>query len=320
MFVNFSLLVRGTLLIKMDTNFIDDLLQQAKAKEEEAYKSVEVAKNVDLLFDLGTMTVTDPNELDVKELRANCDDYLKCLTRDDVQLFINKMWELPTSRVDNVVVAKLPKPTSQIPRVKPPPKPRAPTKWESYSKEKGISKRRKDKLVYDETSQEFKPRYGYNRIGADKDDWIMEVPEGPGKDPYEDRFEKKSGERKERVAKNELQRLKNIARGNKFRVTGSNLVPVSPSIAAFTNTEDVVKAASLAKLSTASLGKFESKLKNERAPKNSGKKRQFETNVPGDLKSEKEKNLAAIESLSRKVPKIDMKKAVGTFINKEEKR
>jgi regulator of ribosome biosynthesis len=300
----------------MTTNFIDELLQQAKEKEEEAYKSVEVTKNVDLLFDIGTMTVTDPNELDVKQLRADPEDYLRNLARDDVQLIINKMWDLPTHRVDGCVVAKLPAPTSQIPRVKPAPKPRAPTKWESYAKEKGISSRKKEKLVYDDTNQEWKPRYGYNRIGAEKDDWLMEVPEG--KDDSINYFDKKSGERKERVAKNELQRLRNIARGNKFKITGANLTPVSPSITTFTNKEDVVKAVSLAKASTASLGKFEQKLKHERAPKNSGKKRQFEPNI-GDLKSEKEKNLGMLENLAKKVPKIDIKKAVGTFINKEEK-
>ena len=34
-------------------------------------------------------------------------------------------------------------------------------------------------------------------------------------DPYEDQFEKKVKEKKERVAKNELQRLRNIARNQK---------------------------------------------------------------------------------------------------------
>ena len=34
-------------------------------------------------------------------------------------------------------------------------------------------------------------------------------------DPYEDQFEKKSEKRKERVAKNEYQRLRNIARSQK---------------------------------------------------------------------------------------------------------
>lgn len=36
-------------------------------------------------------------------------------------------------------------------------------------------------------------------------------------DPFEDQFAKKKGEKKERVAKNELQRLRNIARAQKSK-------------------------------------------------------------------------------------------------------
>ena len=39
-------------------------------------------------------------------------------------------------------------------------------------------------------------------------------------DPYQDYFEKESEERKEKVAKNEYQRLKNIARSQKGKVKG----------------------------------------------------------------------------------------------------
>lgn len=39
-------------------------------------------------------------------------------------------------------------------------------------------------------------------------------------DPYEDQFEKVAKEKKERVAKNELQRLRNIAKNQKVEGTG----------------------------------------------------------------------------------------------------
>lgn len=43
-------------------------------------------------------------------------------------------------------------------------------------------------------------------------------------DPYKDPFEKKSEERKERIAKNEYQRLRNISRADKSgRVKGKTL-------------------------------------------------------------------------------------------------
>lgn len=100
-----------------------------------------------------------------------------------------------------------------LPRAKPLPKARPPTKWEVFAKEKGITKRKKEKLVYDDITDTWKPRYGYNRIGAEKDDWLIEMKDN--EDPNVDKFEQKKEEKKERVAKNELQRLKNIARATK---------------------------------------------------------------------------------------------------------
>src|SRR5690349_9041193 len=105
------------------TNFIDDLLQQAQSKESESLKFVEVEKALDLQYDLGNLTVTDPNELDMKAMRGDVNGYLLNLARDNVQLFIKQMWDLPTSKVDETIVAKLPAPTTLIPRAKPQPKP-----------------------------------------------------------------------------------------------------------------------------------------------------------------------------------------------------
>lgn len=63
---------------------------------------------------------------------------------------MNKIWELPTEKVDEVTVAVLPKVTYIIPRAQPVPKPKAPTKWERFAKEKGIEKKKKDKLKWDD--------------------------------------------------------------------------------------------------------------------------------------------------------------------------
>jgi regulator of ribosome biosynthesis len=76
--------------------------------------------------------------------------YLKALARDNTQLLINEIWKLPFERVDDVVITKLPKAKYILPREKPAPKPKALTKWESYSKEKGITRRKKTKSVWDE--------------------------------------------------------------------------------------------------------------------------------------------------------------------------
>lgn len=77
------------------------------------------------------------------------DQYILDLTRDNVQLLVNEIWELPTERVEESVVAKLPKPTTILPRSKKCPVPKPLTKWEKFAKEKGIKKVKKDKKLFD---------------------------------------------------------------------------------------------------------------------------------------------------------------------------
>lgn len=80
----------------------------------------------------------------------NKEEYLAALTRDNTQLLVNAIWELPTERVDESIVAKLPEPTTVLPRLRKPPGPRPLTKWEKFAKEKGITKKKKDKKTYDD--------------------------------------------------------------------------------------------------------------------------------------------------------------------------
>lgn len=88
------------------------------------------------------------------------DDYLQSLTRDNTQLLLNKVWELPTERIEEAIVVKLPTPTTIIPRSKPVPKQRPLTKWQEFAKAKGITKKKKDKLHWDEELQKWVPLYG----------------------------------------------------------------------------------------------------------------------------------------------------------------
>ena len=41
------------------------------------------------------------------------------------------------------------------------PKPKPPTRWEEFAAMKGIQNRKRSRMVFDELSQEYKPRYGY---------------------------------------------------------------------------------------------------------------------------------------------------------------
>ena len=105
--------------------------------------------------------------------RSRKDVYLKDLTRDNTQLLLNKVWELPTSRVDEAIVAQLPKPSYNLPRSLPVPKPKEPTKWEKFAKEKGIVKTKKSKLQWDEVLK-VRPFHVVTCLGVNKQSRYIE--------------------------------------------------------------------------------------------------------------------------------------------------
>lgn len=81
--------------------------------------------------------------------REDKENYLAGLIRDNLQLLVNEVWELPTERVEECVVAKLPPPVYVLPRTRKCPVAKPLTKWEKFAKEKGIKKVKKDKKVFD---------------------------------------------------------------------------------------------------------------------------------------------------------------------------
>lgn len=163
-----------------------DIVRQVldeERREAEKYKSIEVVKHLDADVDLGYLMCSDGNELDEQQLRygirfifvlCRCmsvcthielmictfaiftfdrvekEQYLSDLTRDNVQLIVNALWERPTERVEECIVAKLPAPSFVLPRSQKCPVPRPLTKWEQFAQEKGIKKAKKDKKVFDE--------------------------------------------------------------------------------------------------------------------------------------------------------------------------
>lgn len=148
--------------------------------------------------------------------RSDREQYLLDLTRDNTQLLINSIWELPTEREEESVVAKLPAARMVLPRARKLPVPKPLTKWEQIAKAKGIKKRTRDKKVYDEVLDKWVPTYGYQRFKAEKEkDWIIEVPQNA--DPNKDMFAEKRDLRIERIAKNEISRMRNIARAKKIQ-------------------------------------------------------------------------------------------------------
>lgn len=286
----------------------------SKTPKNEEENTTEVIRPLDQENDLGNLLAVEVNEFQLDAADSDLELKLKNLARDNCQLLLNDLWKLPTERVEEAIVANLPAGTTIIPREKPLPKAKPLTKWEKYAKEKGIQKQKKSKLVWDDVVKEWVPRFGYKKAKAETEkNWLMEYKEGQDQDPREKAIEDK----RERVAKNELQRLRNIARAKKTKVPGVGLTPTNPGEGQ--SSDDLKKASQLAKKATASLGKFQEKLPSALEKKIkpvNAKKRKFQPLINNE---EKEKNLQVLQQITSKKSKLDVTKAVGQSIHSEEK-
>lgn len=160
------------------------------------------------------------------------------------------------------------------------------TKWQAFAATKGIApKPRRDRLVFDEEKQDWVPKWGYKGKNKElENQWIVEVPSNAGKsqcrsrqlgaeltspasDPTFDPVANSKNERKERKAKNESQRLKNLQRAaaNAAATTKSSTSAGSEREARKKMIERELK---VTKMSTASMGKFDEKLEGEKKEKN----------------------------------------------------
>jgi len=294
----------------------------AAAAEEKEYASITVDKPIELELDLGNILAVDDNQTDQSKLADSDEreDYLLELARDNTQILVNAIWNLPTERVEEVVVAKFPAPAFKLPREKPLPAPKQLTKWEKYAKEKGIvKKKKKDRVVWDDVVKKWVPQFGYKKKQAeDEKNWVIPIKEGP--DPVLNPHEKLEEDKKERKAKNELQRLRNIGRQKKVKIPTVGVVnSTGKGGAKQVGFSDELKgAAEYAKASTASLGKFQPNLKKqlEATSKVAGKKRKFEPNT-GNQATEKERNLGILDAITNKKAKLDITSAVGKQIHQE---
>lgn len=295
------------------------VLEEA-AKAEALLSSTTVEKPFALELDLGNMLAIDNNQLDSQDL--NKPNVLLALARDNTQLLLNAIWDLETERVEDAVTAKFPPPTFVLPREKPVPKPKAMTKWEKYAKEKGIEKKKKkDRLVWDDVVQKWVPQFGYKKaqIEAEKN-WA--IPVKHNHDPNEDPYEKLAEDKREKVAKNELQRLRNLARAKNVAIPSVGVTPSTKNMAdtkSLSQSDDLKKAADIAKNSTASLGKFQKDLnkKLEKTAKTKGNKRKFESNTIA-INTEKERSLNILQSITNKSARLDIDAAVNKQIFRED--
>ncbi|KAL4243876.1 Ribosome biogenesis regulatory protein [Abortiporus biennis] len=267
---------------------VSDIIAAHAAKQ----KAVTVEKEIPLDIDTGLLTVTDLNPIDEDSYKDNLEDYLISTARDGVQALIGSLFSLPTTASPDGPLAKLPPPVYQLPRAKPLPKPKPLTKWEKFAKAKGISKTKKDKKVWDEEKQDWVDRWGWKGANKDKEtQWLSEVPANADVD-FDPRKAARDA-RKEKIAKNERQKLQNLAHAQK----SSGSTPSNPGLQAQASRKrEIEKTLATTRTSTASLGKFDKKLEGEKKLK--GVKRKFD---PAEVSANQEKsnNLAILSKIDR---------------------
>ena len=74
---------------------------------------------------------------------------------------------------------------------------------------KGIHKKKRNRMVLDGASEEYQPRYGFQRANDQSQEWIQEA-KSSEETGVEDPWSKMEAQQKERVKKNEKQRLSNL--------------------------------------------------------------------------------------------------------------
>ncbi|KAI5665240.1 hypothetical protein M9H77_24563 [Catharanthus roseus] len=210
------------------------------------------------------------------------------------------------------------------------PKPKPPTRWELFAQKKGIQKRKKDKIVFDEQTGTWKRRHGYDRVNDDKDVPIIEakMDEDPGEDP----FAKRQKEKKNRVEKQEKNRLKNLKQAAKVGALPSHVqlaataLPITGTQAAprKVSKDELQNVAGMAANATASGGKFDKKLPGEKPPKHDKKYRKFLPVVEGSGMGslEKQQTDKVLNKLMSKNSHeiLNVEKAINMYKVKEEKK
>ncbi|BFZ63701.1 Rhodanese-related sulfurtransferase [Saitoella coloradoensis] len=165
-------------------------------------------------YDMGNLLVVNPNPLPPTS-PSTLEQTLLQTSRDGAQLLINQILSLPMSATQDGVFASLPDSVTLLPREKPLPKEKEETRWERFARQKGIApKKREGKMVYDEATGEWVPKWGYGGKNKDSEnDWLVEVNEKtPGGEDGDVRGAVRK-ERKERVKKNEMQQERNMREG-----------------------------------------------------------------------------------------------------------
>jgi len=274
-------------------------IERVLSKRVSNLKSVDIDKE-QFDIDVGNLIVNDRYPIE-KSSSSSIDRHILESGRCAVQALINEVYALQRKSSNNLLYAVLPKSTTVLPREKAIPVDKPLTKWEQYAKEKGIKKKKSEQKTWDEIAEKWVPTYGKMKVQVEKEkNWVMEVPMQA--DPFEDQFKKVANKKKEVDAKNQFQKMRNLAREMKGKTPGVGVMT--------TQTKDVSqlkKAMHFSRSATASMGKFQPKLKGEKDIKGFGKNVKKEGDKPLYLAPGKEAKMALkiVDKLHKPVVNVE---------------
>ena len=280
-------------------------------------------KEFNKTFDLGSLTVFDTNNLSLSLLT---EEDIANNTKSNLQLLFSNLYKIKTTQIGDeeeerdydkpANAIKLPEPTIILPRSMPIPKgDKTLTKWEKFSKDKGIMKiKRRSRMIWSDELQKYLPRWGKNSIKHEerKANYIIEdKPKYEGVNPFT--FEKQqqklvSLKQKKRELNNEksiLNGSKSLTKNNNYSKDNNNndknydkLKEKKENLLNKKRDRDSKlkdekksqrKNMEIVQKSTASQGRFDRKLKNE--PKiNNLKKQKLDKVHTMDSKKERERD------------------------------
>ena len=178
-----------------------------------------------IAFDLGILTLFDSNPL-------KCDFTLPTFNKDlqeqslnNIKKMVNALYALKLTKdqkLDDIpdeyqvidfnqsqFEVTLPEIKTAFPRHKKIPEVKALTKWEKFAQDKGIHKTKRSRMVFDEITKTYVPRWGSGSIKKIQEaaDFIREVK--PGQNPNEDPFAKDAKKKKIQKEKQKFNELRN---------------------------------------------------------------------------------------------------------------
>ncbi|KAI1813002.1 ribosomal biogenesis regulatory protein [Poronia punctata] len=187
------------------------------AGKTKAKLDVAVERPTPYTFDLGLLLANDPNPINTSTPAESTsmgvdplEAQLIATARDGAQALINQLLTTcPISSTQQGVLLSLPPSTTPLPREKPMPEPKAPTKWEQFAAKRGIKPKTREQnrmrgQKYNEETGQWEKTWGYNKDGRIdrkekgmvQQDWLVEVDEKKEQEEKDSKKKGKGGRRK----------------------------------------------------------------------------------------------------------------------------